>query len=94
MRESKTLVMLTLEENEEIVTDYHYEDPPKSPVPGPSHAVEPSKSKKKVKAVSSTFLSSASAPKKTRSKPGWEEVETFDSWADFETSDLFRKIRY
>ena len=74
--------------------DLDDEDPPKSPVQGPSHALEPSKSKKKVKAVSPTFLSSASAPKKTRSKLGWEEVDTFDSWADFETSDLFREIRY
>ena len=43
-------VDVTLEENED-------EEPPKSPVPGLSHAVQPSKSKKKVKAVSSTFLS-------------------------------------
>ena len=81
-------------QEKDLDLDLDDEDPPKSPVQGPSHALEPSKSKKKVKAVSPTFLSSASAPKKTRSKLGWEEVDTFDSWADFETSDLFREIRY
>ena len=48
-------------QEKDLDLDLDDEDPPKSPVQGPSHALEPSKSKKKVKAVSPTFLSSASA---------------------------------
>ena len=33
-------VDVTIEENEEVVTDYHDEDLPKSPVPGPCWTIK------------------------------------------------------